>query len=92
VHGWGLCTAGAFITDRGEIVVQGFVLFSDGLSIFDLPVIGGTGEFDNVRGSVHVEDVNSERSQLTVTLIPLARRAPASCSTPSHDPMPAAPR
>lgn len=70
VKGWTLCTAGAFITDRGEIMFQGFVQFSNGRSIFDMPVIGGTGEFDNVRGSVHVEDVTNKLSKLTFTLIP----------------------
>jgi hypothetical protein len=67
---WALCEAAASITDRGEILVEGIVKFSDGPSTFDLAITGGTGEFDNVRGSLHIVDTANNRSTLTFTLIP----------------------
>jgi hypothetical protein len=68
---WALCTAGAFIGDRGEVLVEGWVRFTEtGPSTFDLAVIGGTGEFDNVRGSLQVEELSNTRSVLTFSLIP----------------------
>ena len=70
LHEWAYCEAGAVIMDRGQIVVAGFVKFSDGPSTFDLAVVGGTGEFDNVRGSLEVAETSNNKSTLTFTLIP----------------------
>jgi Allene oxide cyclase barrel like domain len=67
---WAYCQAGAVITDRGQIVVDGFIKGSDGPSTFDLAVTGGTGEFDNVRGSLEVAETSNNKSTLTFTLIP----------------------
>ena len=65
---WVLCEAGAFIGDRGEISVGG-VVSSDSQS-FDIPITGGTGEFENARGTVHIEQVSDTVSTDTFSLIP----------------------
>jgi hypothetical protein len=65
---WLLCEAGAFIGDRGEISVAGFV--SGNTQSFDIPITGGTGEFDNARGTVHIDQVSDTVSTDTFSLIP----------------------
>ena len=65
---WLLCEAGAFIGDRGEIFVGGF--FNSNSQSFDIPITGGTGEFDNARGTVHIEQVSDSVSTDTFSLIP----------------------
>ena len=71
LRGWGLCEAALFIGDRGEVFVAGAVLFSEEAASFDVPVTGGTGEFENVRGSIHIEPTDKEDvSLLTLHLIP----------------------
>ena len=67
---WQMCEVGAFLGDRGQILVAGVVQATDQPTAFDLPITGGTGEFDNVRGSVNVEPVSDEVSTDTLTLIP----------------------
>ena len=70
LQNWAYCQAAAVITDRGQIVVAGFIKGSDGPSTFDLAITGGTEEFDNVRGSLQVAETANNRSTLTFTLIP----------------------
>jgi hypothetical protein len=65
---WLLCQAGAFLGDQGEISVSG-VISSNAQSI-DIPITGGTGVFDNVRGTVHIEQVSDTVSTDTFNLIP----------------------
>jgi Dirigent-like protein len=67
---WQMCEVGVFIGDRGQFVVAGVVEATDQPTAFDLPITGGTGEFDNVRGSVNVDPVSDTVSTDTVTLIP----------------------
>jgi hypothetical protein len=67
---WQTCQVGAFINGRGEIFVSGVVHSTNQLTAFDLPITGGTGEFDNVRGSVNVDQVSNNVSKDTLTLIP----------------------
>jgi hypothetical protein len=56
---WEICIATWDITDRGQIVAEGTMPPYDALDTppFDLAVTGGTGDFANVRGTVHVEVV-----------------------------------
>ena len=69
--GWVLCEAAIFIGDRGEVFVEGAVLFTEESTTFDVPITGGTGEFENVRGSIHIEPTDDEAvSLLTLNLIP----------------------
>ncbi len=71
IGSWAICTGTFNITGRGEIVGQGLVPFGQGGSSFDVPVTGGTGEFANVRGEVHIEPILSETEERhTLELIP----------------------
>lgn len=67
---WQLCEAGAFLDGRGEIFVSGVIQNTNQPTAFDIPVTGGTGEFDNVRGFVHIDPVSNNVSDDTLTLIP----------------------
>jgi hypothetical protein len=59
------------ITGRGEIVGTGaFVNFFGSESVdFDVPITGGTGDFANVRGVVHVH-LTENREIDTLELLP----------------------
>lgn len=68
-----LCTNAYLVTGRGEIMAQGTIpdaeLHPGGQ--WDLAVTGGSGDFENVRGSVHVEYLNTEgQTRQTIHLIP----------------------
>jgi hypothetical protein len=67
---WQLCEVGAFLDGRGQIFVSGVIQNTNQPTAFDLPITGGTGEFDNVRGSVHIDPVSNNVSEDTLTLIP----------------------
>ncbi len=70
---WALCEAAFFIGERGEIFVAGAVRLTEEAASFDVPITGGTGEFENVRGSIHIEPVpgqEEEVSKITLNLIP----------------------
>ena len=67
---WVYCQAVAVISDRGQIVVAGLIKGSNGPSTNDLAITGGTGEFDNVRGSLQIDQTSNNKSTLTFTLIP----------------------
>jgi hypothetical protein len=70
IGGWGICVGTFAFTDRGEIVGEGMVPLSEESPSFDIPVTGGTGDFANVRGEVHVESVSENEERLTFDLIP----------------------
>ncbi len=36
----------------------------------DFPLTGGTGDFDNVRGSAHVEFISETGARITLNLLP----------------------
>lgn len=64
------CQVGVFLHDRGEIFVSGVVSTDPGFSL-DLAITGGTDEFENIRGSVHVDHIAIYESvETTLTLIP----------------------
>ena len=67
---WAICTGTFNFTGRGEIVGEGLVPFSDNVASFDVPVTGGTGDFTNVRGEVHIEPVSDTEERETFELIP----------------------
>lgn len=58
---WEICTYVWDIVGRGEMVAGGTYPPYAGLDTppFDLAVTGGTGDFSNVRGTVHVEVLES---------------------------------
>jgi hypothetical protein len=67
---WALCTGTFDITGRGEIVAEGaFVNFGSERVDFDVPITGGTGDFANVRGVVHVH-LTENREIDTLELLP----------------------
>ncbi|MGQ0671087.1 MAG: hypothetical protein ACT4PO_15745 [Actinomycetota bacterium] len=67
-----ICSIALDLTGRGQIVVEGafFLPVDEPVPPFDVAVTGGTGEFENVRGSVHVEFLTQTDTRLTVHLIP----------------------
>jgi len=69
VGGWAICIGTLDITGRGEIVSTGMVDFGPGRSHrFDVPITGGTGDFANVRGVVHVH-LTGNREIYTLELL-----------------------
>jgi len=62
--GWNLCNAAFFIRGRGEIVAQGAIQQLDTVTSFDVPITGGTGDFENVRGYAHVVPGKHEKDTL----------------------------
>ena len=58
----------------GTVLVQGYAQFpANGPSTFTLPVVGGTGIYDNVRGYVKVRDLgngNQDKQNLEFHLLP----------------------
>jgi len=67
---WAICTGAFDITGRGEIVGTGAVDFGPGRSHrFDVPITGGTGDFANVRGVIHVH-LTENRDIYTLELLP----------------------
>jgi hypothetical protein len=70
IGSWAICTGTFDITGRGEIVGQGMVPMTEEGTPFDVPVTGGTAEFANVRGVVHVEPISEAEERHTLDLIP----------------------
>jgi hypothetical protein len=67
-----LCT-GQIYLPAGQLLVEGFVRFSNGPSNIQLPVLGGTGGYANARGSVHIRDIgggDSGKSNVDLHLLP----------------------
>ena len=67
---WQNCQVGGFLNGRGEIFVSGVTKSTDQPMAIDLAITGGTGEFDNARGSVHVEPTSDTEQTTTLTIIP----------------------
>jgi len=67
---WQTCQVGGFLNDRGEIFVSGVTQSSEQPIPLDFAITGGTGEFENVRGSVRLEPDTETVSTLTLSLIP----------------------
>jgi hypothetical protein len=71
IHRWEICTYTWSIAERGEIVAEGAMppyAYLDTPPL-DLAVTGGTGEFTNVRGTVHIEVLDGGERD-TFNLIP----------------------
>ena len=70
VGDWAICVGTFDFTGRGEIVGEGLVPFGGDEVPFDVPVTGGTGDFTNVRGEVHIEPVSDGVERESFELIP----------------------
>ena len=57
----------------GQLLVSGFIRFSEESSILRLPVVGGTGRYSNAHGTVTIKELRSGNSALTIRLFPLRR-------------------
>lgn len=68
--GWELCTGAFIITGRGQIVGEGMIKLTDGTTSIDVPITGGTGDFENVRGYVHIEFIDETTEKDTLFLLP----------------------
>jgi hypothetical protein len=53
--------------ERGQISVEGVLVFREGVNSLTLPITGGTGHYQNVRGELHVP---ARGNSLTFHLIP----------------------
>ena len=71
---WAICIGTFDFTGRGEIVGEGIGALGDDAVSFDVPVTGGTGDFTNVRGEVHIEPVSDGVERETFELSPKRRR------------------
>jgi hypothetical protein len=67
---WALCQLSLSIDDRGQISADAAVRFTEEATTFDIPITGGTGDFDNVRGSIGVEFTSETEATLTLNLLP----------------------
>ena len=67
---WVWCSATFAIDGRGTIVVEGAIQFTESTTSLDLPITGGTGDFADVRGTIHDEFLTETKSRVTMTLIP----------------------
>jgi hypothetical protein len=67
---WQTCQVGGFLNGRGEIFVSGVAPNTHQPVAQDYAITGGTGEFENVRGSVHVDPTSNTEQTTTLTLIP----------------------
>lgn len=68
--GWALCSVAVFIKGRGQIMVEGGVQFTPNTTPFDVPITGGTGDFADVRGYIHVEPIDDTSERDTLFLLP----------------------
>lgn len=68
--GWMLCTGAFNITGRGQIVGQGVIRIMEETTSVDVPITGGTGDFANVRGYVHVDFIDETTEMDTFNLLP----------------------
>jgi hypothetical protein len=67
---WQFCTGAFIITGRGQILGEGAVQFTAETPSIDVPITGGTGDFENVRGYVHVEFIDETTEKDTLNLLP----------------------
>lgn len=68
---WSICTGALIITvpeGSGQIVAQG-ALQGNTASV-DLPITGGTGDFANAGGSVHIDFLDETTATYTLNLLP----------------------
>ena len=54
--------------EKGKISFEGMLVFREGINSFPIPITGGTGHYQNVRGELHV--MPTEVSHFTFHLIP----------------------
>jgi hypothetical protein len=54
-----LCSGGFFLP-AGQVLIEGFLRFTDGPGDFQIPVVGGTGAYANARGYAHVRDIGPQ--------------------------------
>ena len=67
---WAFCTGALIITvpeGSGQILAEGGTQNAPSI---DLPVVGGTGDFTNAGGSVHIEFLNQRKATYTLNLLP----------------------
>lgn len=69
-RGWNLCNAAFFLYGRGEVVGQGAFRRLDTTVAFNAPITGGTGDFENVRGYIHVVPGKGNSETDTLHLLP----------------------
>jgi hypothetical protein len=71
--GWAMCTGAFDITGRGDIVTASMVnvlkVDAGEIQDLDVPITGGTGDFANVRGVVHVHLTENGETN-TLELLP----------------------
>jgi hypothetical protein len=70
LRAWFWCSATFTIDGRGAIVAEAAVPLTESTTTIDLPITGGTGEFANVRGTIHDEFLSETDTRLTMNLIP----------------------
>jgi hypothetical protein len=61
IGAWQTCQVGGFLDGRGEIFVSGVAHTTDQSAAQDYAITGGTGEFENVRGSRRIGTMSSCR-------------------------------
>ena len=54
--------------EKGKISFEGIIVFREGIDSFPLPITGGTGHYQNVRGELHVRP--TQITHITAHLIP----------------------
>ena len=67
-----LCTGGFFLP-AGQVLIEGFIRFTDEPANFRIPVVGGTGAYANARGYAHVRDIgpqDTDNSNIEFHLLP----------------------
>jgi hypothetical protein len=69
-----VCVVGQLFLPNGAIMVEGFIHIGSGSSPFVLPVVGGTGKYAGVRGTLTSHDIgaNHEKSAWTLDLVDAA--------------------
>jgi hypothetical protein len=67
-----LCTGGFFLP-AGQVLIEGFIRFTDAPGNFHIPVVVGTGAYANARGDAHVRDIgpqDTDNSNIEFRLLP----------------------
>lgn len=64
-----LCT-GVFFLPGGQIYATGMIRFAKNAQLPDVPVIGGTGRYANVRGFIKVREIGRGKANLEFHLTP----------------------
>jgi hypothetical protein len=66
------CTAQAYLP-AGQILLAGFIRFSEQSGGFRVPVVGGTGAYSNAGGVTVIRDLRSGNQALTLRLFPISQ-------------------